>query len=131
MKTIRKTLLLMLVGLVVGCASSPMKVFEKTPDGQQSLSAGIDAYHEGSYADATKRLQNALDQGLNSGDQAKAHKYLAFIHCVNGRERQCREEFRKALEINPNMELDPAEAGHPLWGPVFRSVKKNPVTKKS
>ena len=53
----------------------------------------------------------------------KAHKYLAFIHCVSGRQRPCRDEFRKAIEINPSMELEPSETGHPIWGPEFRSAK--------
>jgi hypothetical protein len=35
----------------------------------------------------------------------------------------CREEFRKALTMDPSLELSPAEAGHPVWGPVFRSLK--------
>jgi Tfp pilus assembly protein PilF len=95
------------------------------------LSAGIDAYGEGKYPDAVKNLQSALDQGLSVSDQVKAHKYLAFTHCVSGKERLCREEFRKALDINPNLELEPAEVGHPLWGPVFRAVKtRKPDTRK-
>jgi hypothetical protein len=48
---------------------------------------------------------------------------LAFIRCVNFGESLCREEFRKALEINPAMELAPSEAGHPIWSPVFKGVK--------
>jgi hypothetical protein len=57
------------------------------------------------------------------GEQASAHKYLAFINCVSGRPNGCREEFRKAFVADPNFDLTPAEAGHPMWGPVFRSVK--------
>jgi len=45
------------------------------------------------------------------------------MHCVSGRTAACREEFRKALTMDPDVELSPAEAGHPTWGPVFRSVK--------
>jgi len=48
---------------------------------------------------------------------------VAFIHCSENRSRQCRDEFRKALAIDPDMELAPAEAGHPTWGPIFRSAK--------
>jgi hypothetical protein len=48
---------------------------------------------------------------------------VAFIHCASNRERECREEFRKALAIDPGMDLAPEEAGHPMWGRVFRSVK--------
>jgi hypothetical protein len=27
------------------------------------------------------------------------------------------------LDLNPALELEPAESGHPIWGPVFRSLK--------
>src|SRR5207245_1576255 len=37
------------------------------------------------------------------------------------------EEFRKALSINPELELAAAEAGHPAWGPVFSSLKAAPA----
>lgn len=131
MKLIRNILLLVLVGLFAGCTSAPSMRFFENKAGQQALATGIDAYNEGRYADASKSLQSALDQGLATNDQVKARKYLAFTYCVNGKERLCREEFRKALEINPNLELEPAEAGHPIWGPVFRSVKaKKPDAKK-
>ena len=46
---------------------------------------------------------------------------------LQNRSGPCREEFRKALAIDPGMELAPAEAGHPIWGPIFRSVKAGPV----
>jgi Tfp pilus assembly protein PilF len=125
----RNIILIALFGLLTGCASGPAKMFESKAN--QALSAGIDAYGEGKYPDAVKSLQSALDQGLSVSDQVKAHKYLAFTHCVTGKERLCREEFRKALDINPNLELEPAEAGHPIWGPVFRGVKtRKPDPKK-
>ena len=129
MKTMRNIMLIALVGLLAGCTSGPAKMFESKAD--NALSAGIDAYGEGKYPDAVKSLQSALDQGLSTSDQVKAHKYLAFTHCVSGKERLCREEFRKALDINPNFELEPAEVGHPIWGPVFHGVKtRKPDTRK-
>jgi len=91
--------------------------------GEQALTAGLTQYEDGQYADAVKSLQAALDAGLEPNSQVDAHKHLAFIHCVSGRQAQCRDEFRKALEADPKMELSAAEAGHPTWGPVFRSVK--------
>ena len=129
MKIMRQILLITLVGLLAGCGSLPMTVFETKAE--QAMSAGIDAYNEGKYSDAVKNLQRALDQGLSVSDQVKAHKYLAFTYCVSGKERLCREEFRKALDIDPGLELEPAEAGHPIWGPVFLGVKpRKPDTKK-
>lgn len=129
MKTMRNIMLMALVGLLAGCASGPMKVFGSKAN--QSLSAGMDAYNEGKYPDAVRNLHSALDQGLSTSDQVKAHKYLAFTHCVSGKERLCREEFRKALDINPRLELEPAEVEHPIWGPAFRDVKtRKPDTRK-
>lgn len=100
-----------------------------------ALSTGLGEYADGQFAEAAKNLQSALDLGLSSSDQIKAHKHLAFIHCISGRKRQCRDEFLKALAINPSLNLEPAEAGHPTWGPVFKSAKalsakKAPAKKK-
>lgn len=92
--------------------------------GEQVLARGVASYEDGDYRAAERQLQTALDMGLKApGDQAQAHKYLAFIHCAAGRAKRCREEFRKALSAEPSFDLAPAEAGHPAWGPVFRAVK--------
>lgn len=98
-------------------------LFKGSP-AEQKLSSGVASYEEGDYKSSMAALQSALDLGLgNKRDKVTAHKYLAFIHCVSGREKQCHDEFRKALEIDPTFDLKPAEAGHPLWGPIFRGEK--------
>ena len=103
--------------------SPPPRVATRSP-GEQELEKGIKSYEDGEYKVASKRLQAALDVGLDAKrDQARAHKYLAFIVCVSGREKSCRDEFQKALDADPKFELEPAEAGHPIWGPALRSVK--------
>src|SRR5450755_3628345 len=92
--------------------------------GEQELARAIKSYEEGAYRNAARQFQAALDFGLDAkADQATAHKYLAFMVCVSGREKSCRDEFRKALDADPGFELGPAEVGHPIWGPIFRSVK--------
>ena len=118
--------LLMLLGS--GCSSGPVRdvgLDKLSPrKAEQELSTGIMNYEDGNYKAATKSLHSALGSGLTfDSDAARAHKYLAFIHCLSNREKQCREEFRKALEKDNSFDLDPAEAGHPIWGPVFRAVK--------
>jgi Tfp pilus assembly protein PilF len=101
----------------------PPRAATRSPS-EQELDNGIRSYEDGEYKVAAKQLQVALDLGLDTKrDQAKAHKYLAFIVCVSGREKSCRDEFQKALDADPEFELEPAEAGHPIWGPVLRSVK--------
>ena len=109
-----------------GCSSRPVedikRIFQPNK-GEAQLAAGIKSYEDGRYNPATTSFQNAIAAGLSENDEATANKYLAFVSCVQGRERQCRAYFRRALELNPAFELAPAEAGHPIWGPVFRSVK--------
>ena len=91
---------------------------------EQDLDKGIRSYEDGEYKTSAKQLQAALDLGLDAArDRARAHKYLAFIACVSGRKKACRDEFNKALDADPKFDLEPAEAGHPIWGPVWRSVK--------
>jgi Tfp pilus assembly protein PilF len=110
--------------LLTGCNSKVVQEFPLTKfKAENMLDQGIRAYDDGNYKVAARNIQGALDAGLTTRSQARAHKYLAFIDCVSGQQAQCREEFKKALEIDPNMELKTEEAGHPIWGPVFRSVK--------
>ena len=93
-------------------------------EGEDELAFGVRAYEDGEIAYSAKLLQASLDQGLRStSDRVRAHKYLAFIHCASNRVPQCRDEFRKALDLDPSFDLRENEAGHPVWGPVFRSVK--------
>lgn len=91
---------------------------------ERDLSSGIRAYEDGDYKSSGRLLQSALSAGLLlNSDKVAAHKYLAFMHCAQAREKLCREAFRKALELDPKFELTPAESGHPSWGPVFKSLK--------
>lgn len=96
----------------------------------QDLEQAIKLYEEGDYAIAIVILHHALQNGLRGkSDQARAYKYIAFIHCISNREKQCRDAFKKAFEVDPGFELKPAESGHPVWGPVFRSVQSGRAAK--
>jgi len=111
---------------LAGCGTEPMRKvqeFFQPTRGHTALNAGLKQYEDGEYAASLKNLLSAIDQGLAESDRITAHKHVAFIHCASNRERQCREEFRKALAVDPAMDLAPEEAGHPVLGPVFRSVK--------
>ena len=121
------------VGLLMalaGCSTQPMRdlrdqlreIFQ-LGDGGSAFRLGLRQYDSGQYAEAARSLQTALELGLNDGDSANAHKHLAFINCAAQRERACRDEFRRALRADPQLELSPAEAGHPVWGPVFASLR--------
>lgn len=137
------TILLLLLPLLTGCESVKKGVqgitdsldFDKAraksaeettlPTPEARLKSGIALYENGNYAQAQRSLQASLNEGLASrSDQARAYKYLAFIYCVTDRIAQCRQEFSNALSADPKFTLTPAEAGHPGWGPVYRSIAR-------
>ena len=95
----------------------------RSMSGPGALTAGLKQYENGDYEESAKNLQGAIELGVPEKERATAHKHLAFIHCSSNRVGQCRDEFRKALAVDPALELLPAEAGHPVWGPIFRSLK--------
>jgi Tfp pilus assembly protein PilF len=125
MPTIRLALILILAAnLAAGCATGSFRdLFHARTAGSNYLEEGVRNYEEGNYRTSARRIQYALEEGLSRPDRVKAHKYLAFIACVSGQQLTCREEFSIALELDPSFELDVAEAGHPIWGPVYKSVK--------
>lgn len=115
------------VSLAAGCASIARdtgleKLFPRKAE--QALSAGIQQYEDGELKTAQKSLQDALNLGLTfNADKVSAHKHLAFIYCSLNQEKQCRDEFRRAFDVDPGFKLERAEIGHPLWGPVYTGVR--------
>ena len=119
------------VALVAGCATPPPPA-PPPPAGltdlmqrpaERALFDGLRAYDDGRYPQAEARLRRALAGGLASPhDQATAHKLLAFITCTSERVPDCEAEFRAARAADPGFALTKSEAGHPIWGPVYRRV---------
>jgi tetratricopeptide (TPR) repeat protein len=90
-----------------------------------ALNDGISLYDKGNYNGAIRRLANAGE--IWSADilfQTEALKYMAFSYCVTSKKKQCRQQFEKALQLDPGFDLTPGEQGHPLWGPVFDQAKR-------
>ena len=134
-------LALVVVATLAGCAtpgqqSGPtpeeMAKQERLERANISLAEGLKQYDGGNYDAAMKGFLVALDSGL-LGVQAQlnARKHIAFMHCVSSREANCKEEFEKALTLDPKFDLSAAEAGHPTWGPVFRNVKSELEARRS
>ena len=123
-----KLLLAILLALTLAaCASTPVEEETTPPEptqAQQDLNAGVTKYEEGQFTESAKLLQASLKAGLTEpADQAKAHKFMAFMHCAANRIAPCREQFRAALKADPAFDLSASEIGHPIWGPVYRAVK--------
>lgn len=91
---------------------------------QLALHDGIDAYNNGDYNGAIKKLAAPDIAKSSKANQLSAIKYTAFSYCLSGRARQCRQQFDKALKLEPAFELDTGEDSHPMWGPVFAKAKK-------
>ncbi|MDB5753703.1 MAG: hypothetical protein JWR56_131 [Massilia sp.] len=122
--------------LLAGCANMPFGGAAKpattarteaaalTP-AQSGLKEGIALYNNGDYNGAIKRLGQADVTGGPKATQVEALKYTAFSYCVTSRQTLCRQQFDKALKLDPSFDLEPGEHGHPLWGPVFLKAKKS------
>jgi Tfp pilus assembly protein PilF len=117
--------------LLAACASAPpppapagnglAELMERPAE--RALLDGIRAYDEGQYPASEAALRKALAAGLASPrDRAGAHKLLAFITCTSERVADCENHFRAARAADPAFALSRSEAGHPLWGPVYRKV---------
>ena len=114
--------------LLAGCAAPPppqptglAEVMERPAE--RALLDGIRAYDDGQYAQAEPMLRKALAEGLQSQrDRATAHKLLAFITCTSNRLADCQQQFRDARAADASFALSRSEAGHPVWGPVYKSL---------
>jgi hypothetical protein len=119
------------LALLAGCGTKPpaaapsglMDVAERPAE--KALLAGIRAYDDAQYAEAEKQFRQALGAGLNSAkDRAAAHKHLAFIACTSNRMNECEAAFVAARQADPAFALSKSEAGHPLWGPVYKRLQR-------
>jgi len=115
--------------LLGGCAVAPAGGLSEVMQrpAERALLAGLRAYDDAQYADAERELGKALASGLVSAkDRAAAHKHLAFLYCTSQRIKPCEEAFRAARVADASFTLSRAEAGHPLWGPVYKRVAAAP-----
>ena len=113
--------------LMTGCVqpSPPVGLLDVSArPAERALLAGLKAYDDAQYEPADRLFREALATGLVSPrDRAEAHKRLAFIQCAAGRLGDCEAEFKLARAADRNFALDKSEAGHPVWGPVYKKLQ--------
>jgi hypothetical protein len=97
-----------------------------TASDTQALKDGVALYNNGEYNAAISKLLGSpeITKSKSKAVKVEALKYAAFSYCVTSRTQLCRQQFDRALKIDPRFDLTPAEIGHPIWGPVFSSAKK-------
>jgi hypothetical protein len=119
-------LLLTSLAILAGCATPPPPIglIDVTSrPAEKALQSGLRAYEDAAYPEAEKQLLLALQTGLVSPkDQAAANKSLAFIYCTSNRMKECESAFLAARKADPAFALSRSEAGHPVWGPVYKRV---------
>lgn len=115
-----------LMAVLSACTTPSTSVVEASSrPAERALLDGLRAYDEARYADAERLLNYSLGQGLSSpADQAAARKTLAFVYCTSNRVSACEQAFRAARAADPRFALSKAEAGHPLWGPVYQNSRR-------
>ena len=97
-----------LISLIAGCAVPPLKPSLPTAEettkqqrlerAQTNLNDGLKKYDIGGFDEAFQNFLLALDSGqLTLAEQLTARKHMAFIHCLSGREANCKEEFEKVI----------------------------------
>lgn len=112
-----------------GCQSPVERAPEAPPDetlasARSALVEGLRLYDAGHYYLAEEQFLSPDIWASDTSLQLKAAKYLAFSYCVSEQMIQCRFAFERALQIDPAFQLDGAESGHPLWGPVFAQAAR-------
>jgi len=87
---------------------------------ERALMGAMRAYDDADYPAVERQANEAMKLGLRSArDVATAHKLRAFVYCTSNRLAACEAEFRAARTADPAFVLSHAEAGHPVWGPVY------------
>lgn len=96
---------------------------------EQLLADGSELYEKGDFKAAIRKLTAARDSFADtSAEMQTSLKYLAFSYCVTGQRSLCKAQFVALLKIAPDFQLSRAEAGHPLWGPVFKDSRAGSKT---
>ena len=110
---------------LAGCetppAQAPLGLTDLTErPAERALMGAMRAYDDADYPAVERQANEAMKLGLRSNrDVATAHKLRAFVYCTSNRLAACEAEFRAARAADPAFVLSHAEAGHPVWGPVY------------
>lgn len=96
-----------------------------TSANDRALLTAVATYDRGDYAQAARLLTPLVNDGkLDSEQQLRALKTLAFSQCSTNATTACQQTFERAFRIDRHFDLAPAERGHPIWGPRFERARK-------
>jgi hypothetical protein len=102
------------------------------PKPEQLLAEGNELYEKGDYKAAIRKLVTVRDSAeVMPLTKQSSLRLLAFSYCVTSQRALCKNQFSTLLAIAPEFQLSRGEAGHPLWGPVFKEAKSEKSAKPS
>jgi Tfp pilus assembly protein PilF len=119
-----------ILAVLAGCetpqAQAPVGLTDLTErPAERALMSALRAYDDADYPAVERQANEAMKLGLRSPrDVATAHKLRAFVYCTSNRLAACEAEFRAARAAYPAFVLSHAEAGHPVWGPVYLKSRR-------
>lgn len=94
------------------------------PKPEQLLAEGNELYEKGDFKGAIRKLVTVRDTtDVAPTTKQNSLRLLAFSYCVTSQRALCKNQFSTLLAIAPEFQLSRGEAGHPLWGPVFKEAK--------
>ncbi|HVL56890.1 MAG TPA: TssQ family T6SS-associated lipoprotein [Burkholderiaceae bacterium] len=115
-----------------GCASLqeieglPFSQPSAAEPGRQQLAEAVALYDAGDFHGTIRKLETSREIWTAPVPvRTAAYKQLAFAQCAVGRRTLCRRAFDNLLVLDPKFELSALEAGHPIWGPVFRQAQRD------
>ncbi|OZI63559.1 TssQ family T6SS-associated lipoprotein [Bordetella genomosp. 11] len=103
---------------IAGCATT-------SPAQQQALAQVREQYLAGDYGGVIRTV--ATSETLAEAPDAtrvEALKLQAYSYCLTQYTQLCQDGFVRILRIEPAFQLPSTEAGHPMWGPVFRHAQE-------
>jgi len=103
--------------------------FSSSVNVNELVRKGIDKYERGEFQDAINVLEEIDDSKLESFDKAKKYLYLGYAYigaCDD--EKKTRENFEKALKINPNLKLGKRESKKQSLKYSFEQVARQILT---
>lgn len=112
--------------LLAGCAgiSKPKPESPPTAEALAELQQVRDQYSAGQYGEVIRGVARSDTLATSSkAVRIEAYKLQAFSYCVTRYTHLCEDSFARILVLDPAFELAPAEAGHPVWGPVFQRAR--------
>ncbi len=99
------------------------KPVPSTSKGEAFLEKGVTGYFTGDYLGAVENLQKAIALGLRGNENiSRAHRFLAYAYVALNERNKAKDAFRKALEVDPEMKLDPVYVS-PKIIEVFQEIR--------